>query len=275
MATESALANTIEVFYSYAQQDEKWQKEIEKHLANLKSQKLIVGWNKREIGAGTDWKRESHTHLNTAHLILLLISPDFLASEYCYSVEMTRAIERYEAGEAVVIPLILRPVDWQGTPFEALQCLPKNSKPLSEWRNRDKALLEVGAGIRAAVLQLNATVHPVSADDVSSAADSVEEQPDKHTSPPLIQVLHVPHRRNPFFTGREDILARIRGAFKANHDDITIPVALSGLGGVGKTQTAIEYAYRHQDEYAVVLWVKADSRDVLASDFVTIAGLLL
>src|SRR5690348_4975580 len=117
IAPESASTNTVEVFYSYAQRDEKWQKEIEKHLTNLKRQKLIEGWNKREIGAGSDWKRETHEHLNTAHLILLLISPDFLASEYCYSVEMTRAIARYEAGEAVVIPLLLRPVDYQGTPF--------------------------------------------------------------------------------------------------------------------------------------------------------------
>lgn len=274
MAAEPAPTNAVEVFYSYAQQDEKWQKEIEKHLTNLKRQKLIVGWNKREISAGTDWKRESHAHLNTAHLILLLISPDFLASEYCYSVEMTRAIERYEAGEAVVIPLLLRPVDCQGTPFETLQGLPKNGKPLSQWRDRDKALLEVQAGIRAAVLHLNATRHPISTADVSSADTSVEEQPSKPTLSPPIQVFHVPHGRNPFFTGRQDILVQIQEAFKAESSSNMTPVALSGLGGVGKTQTAIEYAYRYQDEYSVVLWVKAESRDVLASDFVTIAGLL-
>jgi tetratricopeptide (TPR) repeat protein len=274
MAAVSASANTLEVFYSYAQQDEKWQKEIEKHLTNLKRQKLIVGWNKREIGAGTDWKRESHAHLNTAHLILLLISPDFLASEYCYSVEMTRAIERYKAGEAVVIPLLLRPVDCQGTPFEELQGLPKNGKPLSQWRDRDKALLEVQAGIRAAVLHLNPTLHPISAEDVSSAAASGEEQPNKPTPLPPIQVFHVPHGRNPFFTGRQDILAQVHETLIAESNSSRTPVALSGLGGVGKTQTAIEYAYRYQEEYSVVLWVKAESRDVLASDFVTIAGLL-
>ena len=131
MAAVSTSANTVEVFYSYARQDEKWQTELEKHLTNLKRQKLIVGWNMREISAGTDWEDEIHTHLNTAHLILLLISPDFLASDYCYSVEMTRAMERYEAEEAVVIPLFLRPVDYQGTPFEKLQGLPRNGKPLS------------------------------------------------------------------------------------------------------------------------------------------------
>lgn len=274
MADTSTSTSIVEVFYSYAQRDEKWQMEIEKHLTNLKRQNLIMGWNKREIGAGIDWKRESHTHLNTAHLIFLLISPDFLASEYCYSDEMTRAMERYEVGEAVVIPLLLRPVDYQGTLFEKLQGLPKNGKPLSEWRNRDKALLEVGSGIRAAVLHLNATLHPISASDDLSATTSVEEHSNELTLSPLIQIFHVPHDRNPFFTGREDILEQIHEAFQNGFKGSRTPVALSGLGGVGKTQIAIEYAYSHQEEYSVVFWVKAESRDVLASDFVTIAGLL-
>ncbi len=274
MVSVPAQTNTIEVFYSYSKYDEKWQKEIEKHLTNLKRQKLIIGWNMREISAGTDWEDEIHTHLNTAHLILLLISPDFLASDYCYSVEMTRAMERHDAGEAVVIPLFLRPVDYQGTPIEKLQGLPRNGKPLSQWRDRDKALLEVRAGIREAVLDLNATLHANTETDISNSPTS-DGQPDKPTLAPLIHVFHVPHDHNAFFTGREDILVHIHEAFHDVSKGIKTPVALSGLGGVGKTQIAIEYAYCYQKDYSVVLWVKAESRDVLASDFVTIAGLLV
>src|SRR6266446_4956615 len=99
----------VEVFYSYAHEDEPFRKELETHLGTLRRQGLITQWHDRNIGAGTDWAQEINAHLNTAHIILLLISSDFIASEYCYSIEMTRAIERHKAGTARVIPIILRP----------------------------------------------------------------------------------------------------------------------------------------------------------------------
>src|SRR5436305_2171034 len=91
--------------------------------------------------------REIDTHLSTADIILLLISPDFMASEYCYSIEMKRAMERHEAKEACVIPVILRPVPWKRIPFSMLQALPKNARPVTKWPNRDEAFSDVAEGI--------------------------------------------------------------------------------------------------------------------------------
>ena len=108
--------DSIEVFYSYAHEDEALIKELRKHLTILKRQGVIRDWYDREITAGTEWKGQIDQHLNAAGVILLVISADFLASDYCYDVEMTRALERHDQGEARVIPVLLRPVEgWQRT----------------------------------------------------------------------------------------------------------------------------------------------------------------
>src|SRR5690348_830049 len=108
----------VEVFYSYAHEDAPLRNELEKHLSILQRQKLISCWHDRQIGAGTDWAQAINTHLETASLILLLISSDFLSSDYCYSIEMKRALQRHHANQTRVIPILLRPVDWRGAPFE-------------------------------------------------------------------------------------------------------------------------------------------------------------
>ena len=147
MTEESAEA--FEIFYSYAHKDEKLRTELNKHLFNLKRQNLIVEWYDRDISAGNEWEHEIDIHLNTAHIILLLISPDFLASDYCYSIEMKRALERHEAGEAYVIPIILRPCLWRISPLAKLQALPRDGEPIigPGWRNQDEAFFDVAEGI--------------------------------------------------------------------------------------------------------------------------------
>ena len=117
----------------------------------LKRQGLIVTWYHRQITAGTDWTQAIDTHLNSASVILLLISPDFFASDYCYGTEMTRALERHQANEARVIPILLRPVDWHGAPFAHLRALPTNAKPVTTWSDRDQAFVDVTTGIRRAI----------------------------------------------------------------------------------------------------------------------------
>src|SRR5690349_21283752 len=117
------VVEALELFYSYAHKDERLRNELNNHLYNLRRQHFIVDWFDRDISAGTDWEQDIDTHLNTAQVILLLISPDFMASDYCYSIEMKRALERHEAGEARVIPIILKPVDWKDAPFSKLQVL--------------------------------------------------------------------------------------------------------------------------------------------------------
>src|SRR5262249_48477005 len=114
-------------------------------------QGVIQTWHDRNINAGDDWKQQIDDNLNTATVILLLISADFLASDYCYEIEMQRALERHNAGEARVIPVILRPVDWHSAPFGTLQALPTDTKPITLWTNHDEAYANVAQGVRQAV----------------------------------------------------------------------------------------------------------------------------
>jgi len=143
----------LEVFYSYSHKDEALRDELEKHLMLLSRQGLITSWHDRRIGAGDEWRDQIDAHVHSAHIILLLISADFLASDYCYDVEMKRALERHTAHEAVVIPIILRPVEWSGAPFAHLQALPRNAKPLTAWPDRDEAFVDVARSIREIVLR--------------------------------------------------------------------------------------------------------------------------
>ena len=132
MADSPAPTEPIEVFFSYSHKDERYREELIKALGILKRQGVVREWHDRMIAAGTEWKGQIDDHLNTAGVILLLISADFVASDYCYDVEMARALERHDKGEARVIPVILRPVDaWHEAPFGKLQALPRDGSP---WR---------------------------------------------------------------------------------------------------------------------------------------------
>lgn len=148
MMTEN---QAVEVFFSYAHEDETLRDKLANHLKLLQRQGLINAWYDRDISAGEEWKKEIEQQLNSAQIILLLISDDFLASDFCWSVELERAMERHEAGEARVIPVILREVDWHGAPFGKLQALPKNAEPVMNWANIDQAFTDVARGIRKVV----------------------------------------------------------------------------------------------------------------------------
>ncbi|MCI0391150.1 MAG: TIR domain-containing protein [Acidobacteria bacterium] len=143
----------IDVFFSYAHEDEELRRKLENHLSSLRHEGIIRSWHDRDIKAGDEWKKKIDEHLETASIILLLISADFLASNYCYDIEMKRAIARHDAGEARVIPIILRPVDWQVTLFGKLQALPKDGKAVTAWANRDEAFQNIAAGIRRVVAE--------------------------------------------------------------------------------------------------------------------------
>jgi hypothetical protein len=149
---EKALRPTpVQAFYSYSHEDEKFRAMLETHLKILERQGLIAGWHDRMIGAGEEWKGAIDKNLEEAQLILLLVSASFIASDYCWDIEMKRAIERHDRGAARVIPVILRPCDWHGAPFAKLQALPKNGKPLDEWRNLNAGFNNVTEGIRQVI----------------------------------------------------------------------------------------------------------------------------
>jgi tetratricopeptide (TPR) repeat protein len=254
------MSNThtpIKVFYSYAHEDESYLKRLHTHLTMLRRAGLISAWYDRQIGPGTDWAQTIDTHLEQATIILLLVSPDFLASDYCYDIEMQRALQRHNADDAQVIPIILRPCDWSHAPFTSLQCLPRDGKAVTLWDNQDQAWDDVTTGIRQAIEN-----HPTL--PASTTPHS--------TLPPI---WNIPHQRNPVFTGREKILQQIADTFQQGQiTALSQTQAISGLGGIGKTQTVIEYAYQHHQDYEAVLWTLADTRESLISGYVAIAGLL-
>src|SRR5215472_12109303 len=132
----------LTLFYSYAHEDEAIRDQLEIHLVQLQRQWLISSWPDRKILPGGDWADEIDTHLETASIILLLVSPDFLASTYCYEIEMERALERHRLDLARVIPIILRPCDWQHSPLKDLQCLPRDGKPVTKWPDQDEAFAD-------------------------------------------------------------------------------------------------------------------------------------
>lgn len=144
------MIKPLQVFCCYAHEDQQYLLTLKKHLSPLQRQGLIDVWHDHDISAGTEWEREVNKHLNTAQIILLLISPAFMDSEYCYNIEMTRTMERHEKGEAHVIPIVLRPVIWDEAPFRKLQALPSGAEPVSSnfWHTEDHAFFDIAKGVR-------------------------------------------------------------------------------------------------------------------------------
>jgi hypothetical protein len=141
----------VTLFLSYADADVSCCQELKKHLSLAQRQGFVTTWYDRQITAGTNKAEEIEKQLEQASIIFLLISADFLVSDYCYSVEMTRALQLHQDGKAKVIPLLVRPCDWKGAPFEHLQLLPTNERPISQWTDRDEAWTHIVTEIRRAL----------------------------------------------------------------------------------------------------------------------------
>lgn len=144
----------LKIFFCYAHEDEPLLKKLRVQLTSMQRQGLIEMWHDRDINAGTEWEQEISGRLNAAQIILLLVSPDFIASDYCYSKEMQRALERHNRKEAYVIPIILRPVHWKGV-LGSIQALPTDGKPVISWHNPDEAFFNVADGIRKVVDEIS------------------------------------------------------------------------------------------------------------------------
>jgi hypothetical protein len=145
----------LELFYCYAHADARLRKRFNEHLTILKREGVISEWHDGDINAGQEWEEEILRHLQSASIILLLISSSFLSSDYCYNIEMQKALERHEEGTARVIPVLLRECDWKIAPFRKLQALPRNGKPVTMWTDKDAAFADVAREIRKVVEELN------------------------------------------------------------------------------------------------------------------------
>jgi tetratricopeptide (TPR) repeat protein len=253
-----AVPQALRVFVSAAESGEDealWQK-LEAQLAILRQEGLIEIWDKGDTAAGADRSRAADARFEAADIILLLISPDFLASDDVGGVWFERALARHEARTARVIPVVLRPCLWQRGAFAKLQALPTDGEPVTsgKWSSQDDAFRVVAEGIARAVEE-----------QIERRRAEVAARPGSTAAP----IWRVPYRRNVSFTGREGLLEELHQALTRG-----AAVALTGLGGIGKTQLALEYAYRHRDEYRVVWWVRAEDGATLAADYAGLAAAL-
>ncbi len=141
----------IEVFFCYSHWDKAARDRLDSHLKPVKMQFSLIDWYDGNILPGGDWKQEIDIHINRAHIILALVSADFIASHFCYEKEMKRALERHNAGEATVIPILLRNCLWEETPLRKLQVLPTGARPISTWPDQDAAFSDVARGIQRVI----------------------------------------------------------------------------------------------------------------------------
>lgn len=254
----SPLSQTIKIFFSYAissATDRRLCKKLQIHLSTLRRLHLIDEWYDSAISAGSTINQAVESHLREAQIIVLLISAEFVNSDRCYELEMQRALEFSAAGTARLIPVLLSPTDWEVLPLKRFRALPANGTAVSLWRNREDALLEVARGIRKVVEEL-----------AGRAARILT-----HTVTPPLPFRDFPYRQNDFFTDREAIFAALASSLPFTQTRQTSILALYGLGGMGKTQIALEYLYRSSQLYQISLWLDASSRAVLSTEVSALA----
>lgn len=158
MATISRAENVVqglEVFFAYSRRDNDLRELVDLGLITLKRNGEISTWYDGEIAAGAEWEPEILGHLESADIILLLVSNDFIASDYIYKIEMKRAIERHKKKTARVIPIIAKPCQWKQTPLGALQALPDDGRPITKWSDRDEAVLNIADAIRRVIGEIS------------------------------------------------------------------------------------------------------------------------
>ena len=168
----------FKIFISYSHLDENYKDQLLVHLSSLKRRGIINEWHDRKLIPGQDWDGTIKQELLDSDIILLLISADFIASNYCYDVEIKKALERHEQNDAIVIPIVLRPCDWKDLPFSKIQALPKDAKPLSTWANLDEGFMNIISGIKTLTkteLDVSPTEDKISSQDksISSSEDSI------------------------------------------------------------------------------------------------------
>jgi len=144
-------------FISYSHKDEPYRVELDKHLALLKRQNLINVWSDHCIRPGEKFDPAISAALEEADLVLLLVSADFIHSDYCFGIEMQRAMARQSEGGAMVVPIIVRPCDWMTAPFGRLKALPKDGLAVTKWPSLDDAFLDIVQQLRSLLATRAAT----------------------------------------------------------------------------------------------------------------------
>lgn len=216
----------VNIFISYSHADEAYKDRLEKHLNILQRNGIVSTWNDRKIGAGEEWDKKIKSEIETAQIILLLISVDFLSSNYCYDIEIKRAIERHDRCEAVVIPVILRKCDWKDTAFGKLQALPKDAVPVKSFPDEDEALYSIVEGIKRSISQLKEK------QDVNSEKPNSNSIPVTITNRIKVECDQPPNIL--YWVGRSKEISEM-------DLDLHKVIFISGIGGQGKSGLASYY----------------------------------
>jgi tetratricopeptide (TPR) repeat protein len=244
-----------EVFISYSSRDKEYKDELLKQIKVLAQQGVISAWHDGMLVPGQQWNEEIVAHLNSSHVVLLLISADFLTSDYINNVELKMAAERHKRNEVTVIPVLVRNVNgWKSQPFGDLKlgdlhAVPAGEKFIAEWDNRDMAFTEVAKGIQEAIGKLDVKI-------VGPRSSSSTALPPLIPRPPIVGFVV---RRDS--EGR-NIVERLKEELAPEKNQV---IALSGLGGVGKTTLAAETARALSAFFpGRMIWTSALGRDDFA-----------
>ncbi|MEO6888997.1 MAG: TIR domain-containing protein, partial [Ktedonobacteraceae bacterium] len=243
----------VPIFCAYAPEDERFYQELAVHLHIFSSRMLCTLSHAGDIPAGSEREHALISLIEQARLVLVLLSPDYFRSVFSDNGVLQELLAR-KAKQECLIPLLLRACAWQDSLFSIFLPLPRDGSPISSKAQRDAAWLAIVEEIRPRITQLAAGV----------SDKALAKMTRGHAGPWC-----VPYRRNPFFTGRDELLAMLHERL---HTDTlsgqTLVLAISGLGGIGKTQVALEYAYRYRGDYSAVLWVTAETPEMLLADFI-------
>lgn len=228
------------VFFSYSHADEKLRDQLDKQLSLLRRQGVIETWHDRRIGAGEELVGSIDDQLETCDIILLLVSPDFLDSDYCYDIEMSRAMERHASGEAIVIPVILRPCMWQSAPFGKLMATPRDGKPVTQHPDYDVAFLEIAQAIKNAAERLSKN----SGKPVTKLMPPTGSQ--RHAGTPVIATAPAPRSSNLRLT--KTFTDRDKDQFQHETFDYIAAYFTNSLAELGARNAAVDGTVRRISE---------------------------
>ena len=250
-------ATTKDFFISYTHADKNWAEWIAWHLEEASYTTILQAW---DFHAGGNFVLAMDSATKQAGRTIAVLSPDYFASKYTPS-EWAAAFRHDPKGElGLLVPVRVRPCDVEGLLGQVVYIDLVNQ---DEQTARSTLLASLQSGRQK----------PASAPPFPSVAHTLLERPSFPGALP--RIWNIPYPRNAYFTGREELLTRLAAALQAGQTTaLSQPQAISGLGGIGKTQTALEYAYRYHQNYQAVLWARADTYDALISGFVAFAELL-
>ena len=218
----------VKIFFSYSHRDEEYRKDLEIHLATLKRQGIVETWHDRRIGAGEDVHSVISEHIEEADIVLLLVSPFFLASDYCYDVELARALERHGQGAARLIPVIVHPCDWKNTSFGHLRATPDDGKPISKYDVIHDAYLSIVEDIRRVAAEMSSGhLETPSRPAILAPRDKAQPSPDHLVPTPVTHLV-----------GRQAEICEVCRVLRQGTS-----IVITGLPGIGKS-TVVAFAVR-------------------------------